>query len=323
VLTASGPSDGQPAAVAVIIPAFNAADHLGQALASVAAQTRPPAEVVVSDDCSTDGTVEVARTWSDLLPITVVHATVNAGPAAARHRAIEAAASPDVALLDADDVWLPDHLATVVDLHQDPTDLVMADDVRWLPGVSLGARWSELYDVPPPDCQLACLLRENWVNSRTLFSRPLYERSGGFRAPLRVGEDWDLWIRMVRAGAVVVRAGHPTVLTRLTPGSASSPDEGVHDRIAVLQQAAREALTAEERAAVSVGLRHLRAEARLFASYRSAAEGRPLRARAQAIGGLRGAPRVAVRSIAMAVAPAHVVSRRSAVRRAPRARHRG
>ena len=47
--------------VAVVVPAFNAADYLGEALDSIAAQTRPPVEVVVIDDGSTDGTPAIAE----------------------------------------------------------------------------------------------------------------------------------------------------------------------------------------------------------------------------------------------------------------------
>src|SRR5579863_4295726 len=65
---------GQPGAagIAVVIPAFNSARTLGAALASVAAQTLPPAAVVVGDDHSDDETPTIATRWQGLLPIAVV-----------------------------------------------------------------------------------------------------------------------------------------------------------------------------------------------------------------------------------------------------------
>src|SRR5690349_10941528 len=102
-------------AVAVVIAAFNAAACIDQALASVAMQSLAPDEVVVCDDCSTDGTADIAAGWSDRLRISVIRAPENGGPAVARDLAIAASSSPLIAVLDADDVMLPDHLATLVE----------------------------------------------------------------------------------------------------------------------------------------------------------------------------------------------------------------
>src|SRR2546423_15298997 len=106
----SGPPHRRPssAGIAVIIPAFNAAGYLDQALASIAAQTEPPAEVVVADDGSTDDTVERARRWESRLPIKIVQLPGNAGPGPARHAATSAAEAPLLAIIDADDLLLPD-----------------------------------------------------------------------------------------------------------------------------------------------------------------------------------------------------------------------
>jgi glycosyltransferase involved in cell wall biosynthesis len=310
-----------PAPVAVIIPAFNAGRYLDETLASVAAQSVLPAEVVVGDDASTDDTVAVAERWADRLPLAVVRSSVNGGPSAARRLAIGTSRSPLVALLDADDVWLPDHLSTLVALHRARGGLVMADGIRWLPGEGTGTRWSDVYDVPALDVQLAALYRENWVISCTLFERELYDRVGGFRGSVRVGEDWDLWIRMVRGGAVVSRADHPTVLYRMSAGSLMSTDRGIDDRIAVLELAADEVGGgADEVAAVRAGLRHLRAERHLISAYRLAGEGRSWPARMNGLAAVKGRRRVAMRGLAMVIAPRRVAARRNSIRGSPRGR---
>jgi glycosyltransferase involved in cell wall biosynthesis len=303
--------------VAVIVAAFDASSTLDEALASVAAQTTSAAEVIVADDASTDDTASRARAWVDRLPVKVVGLRTNAGPAAARAAAIAASASPLIALLDADDVWLPDHLATLAAAFRPPGDVVMADLLFWVPGEDGGRRWSDIYAVPPAD-QLAALYRANFVNSCTLFARSLYDSVGGFRAPLRVGEDWDLWIRMLRRGASIVATDHPTVRYRMKPMGGG----GFADRRRVLALAAAEATTVQERRAIRGGMRLLDAEAHLFAAY-DAAPARPWRARAEAARALRGSKRVAARGAAMLIAPRRVAQERHARHADVRSRLRG
>lgn len=101
--------------VSVIIPAFNAEEHLEQALRSVQGQTYDDWEIVLCDDCSTDGTAERARAFGDRL--TLVRTEGNSGPAAARNVAIRHSRGQLLALLDADDYWLPTYLARQVSLY--------------------------------------------------------------------------------------------------------------------------------------------------------------------------------------------------------------
>src|SRR5438045_2757626 len=95
--------------IGVVISAYNAAAFIDQALASVAAQTRGPDAVVVVDDGSTDDTAARARRWAPRLPIRVLQHESNRGLCAGRRTAIEGLETELVVLLDADDVWLPEH----------------------------------------------------------------------------------------------------------------------------------------------------------------------------------------------------------------------
>jgi hypothetical protein len=161
---------------------------------------------------------------------------------------------------------------------------------------------------------LAGVCRDNVVFLGSLVQRADYDAVGGFRPQFRGTEDWDLWIRLARRGVRFTSAGHPTVLYRLTPGSLSSEDRLVGQELAVLDTAAGEAATPEERAAVAAGIRRLRAQQRLFEAYSRAAAGSPWAARVMALGALRGSRRVALRGAAMAAAPRAVARRRSAAR---------
>jgi len=304
--------------IAVVMPAYQSEATIGAALASVASQTLAPAEVLIYDDCSTDGTVDVARAWEATLPIRVLRAETNAGQAAARHAAIVAAESDLIALLDSDDVWFPDHLESMTAAFATTNDgLASADMLRWIPGQAVSARpLSHGNPLPPPDSQLASLLTENFVFIATLFSRARYESVGGFRPQFRGPEDWDLWIRMVRAGAVVVRPTHPTVLYRLRENSTSSADAQILQRIAVLEATVDDAplTNAADRRGHRTGMRRAKAQRSLYEAYEAAAAGHSLRARFAGIKAARGVRSVALRGIGMAVAPRAVARRRQEVR---------
>jgi hypothetical protein len=92
--------------ISVVIPAYNRQELIVRALRSVAAQTRPPAEVIVVDDCSQDDTGAVA----EAMGARVIRHEHNRGEAGARNSGLRAATQPWIATLDSDDEWLPTHL---------------------------------------------------------------------------------------------------------------------------------------------------------------------------------------------------------------------
>jgi glycosyltransferase involved in cell wall biosynthesis len=105
--------------VSVILPIFNAAAYLPEALHSVCAQTFTAWELIAVDDGSTDGSAAVLRGWPD--PRLRWTRQPHQGAAAARNAGLLRARAPYVAFLDADDVWLPDKLAAqVAALAADP-----------------------------------------------------------------------------------------------------------------------------------------------------------------------------------------------------------
>src|SRR4051794_18295236 len=98
--------------VSVIIPAYNAEEHIAAALESVARQTYGDWEVVVGDDGSTDRTAEIVAGFGDRFRL--VRAERNLGPANGRNVAIEDARGELLATLDSDDLWLPGYLDGMV-----------------------------------------------------------------------------------------------------------------------------------------------------------------------------------------------------------------
>jgi glycosyltransferase involved in cell wall biosynthesis len=96
----------EPLPISVVIPAYQAKAWVASAIGSVRTQTRLPKEIIVVDDGSTDGTGDIARALG-----ATVFTHANRGVAAARNTGIANATQPWIALLDADDLWLPEKLA--------------------------------------------------------------------------------------------------------------------------------------------------------------------------------------------------------------------
>lgn len=105
--------------VTVIIPAFNATRYIATAIGSVRDGSEPDVEILVADDASTDDTAAcVAAIAARDSQVRLIPSAVNAGPGAARNRALAEARGEWVAVLDADDHYHPDRLRSLLDLAQ-------------------------------------------------------------------------------------------------------------------------------------------------------------------------------------------------------------
>jgi GT2 family glycosyltransferase len=288
--------------VTVVICAYNAASYIGTALAGVAGQTDRPGHVVVVDDGSSDRTVERARAWEGVLPIEVIALEKNGGAGNARRVGIERATTGLIAVLDSDDFWLPDHLATMLQTYASAGGLITAQEFWWVPGLGLGTRRYERYrEVPPPDQQLKKIIDRCFVSIGTLFAREDCIRVGNFRA-IRA-EDWDMWIRMIRSGIRVTRAPYRTFLYQVRPSSQSFGLKVFDESLPVVERAVQEAATPEERRWAEASLRRWRASKALALAYEHAGSGQTAKARGWALKALRGDARTAARASFMAALP--------------------
>jgi glycosyltransferase involved in cell wall biosynthesis len=210
--------------VSVIVAAFNAEETLPAALASVQAQTLDDWEVVVCDDCSTDDTAAIAEGFADRTR--VVRTPRNLGPAAARNLAIEASSGPLIAILDADDHWSPEYLASQVSLLDRSNaggDVgIVACDARFVDetGEVLGT-YREQFSFPE-QLTLGRLLAGNQIFISVLVPRLVLDQAGGFATETFASEDWDLWIRIVELGYRVVRNPEVLVTYRKSRGQLSA-----------------------------------------------------------------------------------------------------
>jgi glycosyltransferase involved in cell wall biosynthesis len=186
--------------VSVVIPAYNREALLRRALESVLAQRPAPAEIIVVDDASGDGTAAVAEE----LGARVIRHDRNAGEGAARNSALAAATQPWLALLDSDDEWLSHHLATLWSARADhvvvATSALRCGDDPSRDRLHGAAGSRPLVLRSPADI----VFPENPVPvSAGLIRRDVAERVGGYQ-PLPHCADFDFLLRCLEHGTGVV-----------------------------------------------------------------------------------------------------------------------
>ena len=186
--------------VSVITPVFNGATWLGECLDSALAQTFSSLEVIVVNDGSTDDSLAIARARARSDARIRVIDQDNAGLPTARNRALQMARGTYMALLDADDAWLPNHLQLAMQAFERDPDLglVHANIERVdADGARIRIRAKGWHD--DMDAFETLALRHEHVSCPTaVFSRSAIDMVGGFD-PRFTGlgcEDRDLWLRI-------------------------------------------------------------------------------------------------------------------------------
>lgn len=187
--------------VSVVVPAYNCARFLREAIDSALVQTLPPIEVIVVDDGSSDETPALLAGYGSRIRAI---RQANAGVAAARNRGVREATGDAVAFLDADDAWLPEKL------ERQALRLETEPDLGF---VHCGALEVDEEGRPLRARAEGC---EGWVADRMLMfedvgplsgSTPLVPRArlaeaGGFDERLSTSADWDLCYRLARGRPV-------------------------------------------------------------------------------------------------------------------------
>jgi len=201
--------------VSVIIPAYNARTTIVSTIRSAVEQIRPADEIVVVDDGSTDGTADIIKRT---FPQVRVYRQPNRGSAAARNLAVNKSSGDVLAFLDADDLWTHDKLEVQVPMLAEHPEAGMcfadfrnqfadgrleeesfvSGEKSWVRkvGQPLACPSAPAYFVGREG--LAWSLLENPVSTQTVIVyKSVFEAVGGFDESLRVGEDLDLWLRIL------------------------------------------------------------------------------------------------------------------------------
>jgi glycosyltransferase involved in cell wall biosynthesis len=221
------------ARVSVVIPSYDSADILPEAIASVIAQTRPADEIIVVDDGSGDHTAPACADFGDA--VRYIHQQ-NAGASTARNTGIAAAAGNWLAFLDADDLWDPQKLQLQLSaLAQQPeADFAITPALAWSPPDQSYHRcvWDGLLD--PRVMRAELLVRNIFTGlcSSLLIRRPTLESVGCFAAG-KACEDRRLAIELLaRHRAVILEI--PLVRQRPGPAHWTNPERHRQEMLSLI-----------------------------------------------------------------------------------------
>ena len=214
----------QASRVTTVIAAYNAEQFVERAIRSALAQTRPPAEILVVDDGSTDSTRERVSAFGGPVRCIVAH---HAGAAAARNSGIEAASGEWLAFLDADDEWLAPHLELALECLARQPELVWS-----CAAYARGPVGGDTQERRPAEARLSdgssfesyCTIARDWTVSMNslVVRRSIFDEVGGFAPDLVTGEDLDLWFRIALEHPRIGYVPQVTSLYWTTPGSLTS-----------------------------------------------------------------------------------------------------
>jgi glycosyltransferase involved in cell wall biosynthesis len=199
--------------ISVVIPTYNRASFLKEAIDSVLSQIYRDFELIVVDDGSTDDTPKLLLSYGKKIKVIT---KANKGPSSARNRGIKAAKGKWIAFLDSDDVWKPDKLEKQVQFIKENPDIkICQTEEIWIRnGKRVNPRKKHemhsgwIYE----QCLPLCIVSPSSV----MIHGDVFEKVGLFDETLLACEDYDLWLRiaphypicLVREKLIVKQGGH-------------------------------------------------------------------------------------------------------------------
>ncbi len=210
--------------VSVVIPCFNATKFIPETLDSLRAQTFRDFEIIITNDgCpDTENLERALEPYRD--EIRYLKSGKWASISESRNNAIQASNARYIALLDSDDIWEPNYLEVQVGiLEKDPSiDLVYPDARYFGESAWVGKRFMEMNPSEGEVTMEKLISREMSVFICVTARRESLIRAGLFDPQIRGGEDWDLWMRLVRTGGKITYHRQVLARYRLRLGSMSN-----------------------------------------------------------------------------------------------------
>ena len=202
--------------VSVIVATYNRAALLKETINSILSQTYPNIELIIVSDASTDNTDEIVLSYNDKR-ITYLRLSKNAGlPSKTRNKGLEIATGAYIAFCDDDDLWVPHKLEKQMRvIHLNHSELCFTNRT-YIDKYSNGVSRRNISI--PTKATLSRLLLSNYVTlSSVLVKHDVMKRFEGFstREEFRIGEDYELWARMLAEGVKFCSVNENLVLYRV------------------------------------------------------------------------------------------------------------
>lgn len=210
--------------VSIVIPCYNGETFVGEAIQSALDQTYQNVGVIVIDDGSTDGSLEVIRSFGDAIRW---ETGPNRGACAARNRGVELACGELIQFLDADDLLLPQKLERQVEFALKSAPALTFCDYDILH--TWGERQQRRLKFADEDSVVVALL-DNLAISSPLHRKDQLTAVGGFREHLPCTQEWDLHLRLACNGVGFVRFPENLLTIRRRHGSLGSDVQGHLDQ---------------------------------------------------------------------------------------------
>jgi len=222
---ATGPADAgeDPPWVTVLMPVYNGERYVRSAIESVLAQTHQRFEFLIMDDGSTDGTPDILAEYAAIDPRIRVERHANMDQPATLNRGLSLARHDWVAIIDHDDIWLPERIERQLDaVRREPDAKVIG---CWAKEINARGRVLRHRTLGPTTCAEFHALRATGqrvplVHPSVLMHRPSILALGGYDPLFGSAADTELWTRVAAAHAIVV-VPEPLVLYRIHGGSMS------------------------------------------------------------------------------------------------------
>lgn len=219
--------------VSAIVAVYNGAETIEEALASISAQTYKILEVIVADDGSTDGSADKCESVLAEygIPGKVLRLEKRSGAGVARNRAVAECSGDVIAVLDADDQWMPDHIVNAVSAFEKHAGMVayvsrveVREDSNWS---NVGRVFPENPGYEPHGIQLVyerLLQGLNFWNVTLCFRKSAFIDSAGFGETLTCYEDYWLFLNLSRKGSFYL-SNHVGCVVRRRSRSLSSAEQ--------------------------------------------------------------------------------------------------
>lgn len=204
--------------ISIIMAAYNAEKTIVQAIDSVLQQTYAKFELLVINDCSKDGTVELINKFvRQDSRVKLINNAQNMGVSYTRKHGLDEARGEWIAILDSDDIWLPDKLEKQIKLQQKTNAKLLYTGSGFMDVEGKCLDWCL---VVPTEVTYRQLLKQNILsNSSALVHKDLYKKYYAIGDTMH--EDFAIWLQILKSGVKAYGVDEPLLIYRLDASSKS------------------------------------------------------------------------------------------------------